>query len=580
MDLSLDDEPIEWAQASLFTPLPPKPIREQPLAPGVKARDYGLRWYQEEAKDAVFRSLSEHQSCLVVKATGLGKSRLLAAIAGDWEGDVLVLAHRDELIRQNAATLEQITGEQVEIEQADQRASSRARIVMASVMTVKSKARMDRLGKDRFSLIITDEAHHGTSVSYRKVYDFYSSAKHLGVTATPDRSDEKALGQIFEDVAYCMDIREGIEAGYLVPIIGRHCDIAEVDISGVDTSNGDLVAGQLDEAMLKGVEGIVKQTLEHYPDRRGPCFFPGVKSAEFAAQRFNALRPGSAVFVSGKTPEDERREAVRDFKEGRYQYFCNVGIAIEGFDDPSSDMVVHGCPTKSRSRHAQMSGRGTRCLAKVDSVPGREGSQKRRALIASSAKPNTVLLDFVGNVGRHTLCSPEDLLGGSFTEEEVALAKKKAKAGGDVLQNLQAARDELRRVAMKAQSQVKATISTVDPFQLLDIPDGEDTVSLRFGYRPATEGQRAALLKMGLKEGDLSTVSRSSASKLLDERGRRIEQGLASFKQLRALSKYGITDKSLTFEAAKGAMDYIQGNGWKVQDPARLHDILYRETTR
>jgi len=351
------------------------------FAPGVKPRNYGLRWYQEEARVAVLDAFQRVRSALVVKATGLGKTTLFGAVAGDWtQGDVLILAHRDELVGQAAKRIERMTGEQVEIEQAGQRASYRSRIVVGSVQSVTRQNRLDRMGTDRFGLVICDEAHHYTSATYRRPLEFFKNAKILGVTATPDRGDEKALGQIFEEVAYVMDIGLGIEHGYLCRVEAKRLDVGEVDLSGVKTQAGDLVASQLDEVILKHVEGIVKGVLQHYPDRKGPAFFPGVKSAELACQRFNALRPGCAAFIHAKTDPDERKEIIRDVHAGRYQFLCNVGIATEGFDWPEANIVIGGRATKSRALAAQMAGRGLRVLPGiVDHIPGKEGAATRRA---------------------------------------------------------------------------------------------------------------------------------------------------------------------------------------------------------
>ncbi len=546
------------------------------LAPGVKPRDYGLRYYQQDGKEAAEEALRRVRSALVVMATGLGKSRLLAAIAGDWPGDVLVLAHRDELIRQNAATLEQTTGEMVEIEQGDLRASPRARLVMGSIASF-SQQRCERMGKDRFSLIVVDEAHHACAASYRRVLDYFD-AKVLGVTATPDRADEKALGQVFDEVAYVREILEGIQQGYLVPLRGRSEEITGVDISGVETRQGDLVASQLDEVMVRNVEGIVKATTTLYPDRKGPAFFPGIKSAELAALRFNQVRPGSAAFLHAKTPEDERREIVRDIKEGRLQYLCNVGIATEGFDWPAADIVIDGFPTKSRSLYAQRCGRGTRVLPGiVDKLPGKVQASMRRAAIAASAKKECVLLDFVGNAGKHQLMGPEDLLGGNYTEAEVALAKKKKlTSNGNTMAALEAARAELRAIAGRVKSRVSHSGRDFDPFELVGLDrDKVMEIGQRWGYKPATEKQRAALLKFGVAEQDLQGLSLTAAGKMMDAFGKRIEKGLASFRQIQRLRREGLlVADDVLFRNASAVIDYIQKQprSW---DAGRANDLLH-----
>lgn len=548
------------------------------FAPGVKPRDYGLRWFQGDAKAAGEDALTRVRSAMIVMATGLGKTQTFAAVAGDWiQGDVLVLAHRDELVGQAAKRIEKMTGEQVEIEQADQRASYRARIVVGSVQSVMQQRRLDRLGPDRFGLIIPDEFHHYVAASFRKPLDHFHNAKILGFTATPDRADEKAMGKIVDEVAYVMDIGQGIEQGYLVPIHGRGVSLDEIDLSGVDTRAGDLVASQLDEAMLKATEGIVKTVLEMYPNRKGPAFFPGIKSAELACQRFNALKPGCATFIHAKTPEDERKEIVRDVHAGRYQFLCNVGIATEGFDWPGADIVIGGRPTKSRSLYAQMAGRGTRVLpGVVDHIPGKEGAADRRAAVAGSEKPHMVLLDFCGNDSKHSLVGPEDLLGGDYTEDEIKLAKKKTEGlGGNALQALEAARAEIRALAHAVQSRVKSTVRDFDPFNAFGIDREEIArVNARFGYVPASDKQRETLRKFGIDPSDLEGLSRQAAGRMMEKFVGRIEKGLASFKQLRLLRSMGVLAPADTSMAnASAAISHAKANPkW---DPKRMDQILH-----
>ena len=171
----------------------------------------GLRYYQQEAVDSVFEKLKEDRSTLVVMATGLGKTVLFCEVAKRWPGKVLVLAHRDELLSQTRSTLEKATGEWVELEQGMWKAGDQTRLVVGSVQTIYQQARLERFGAEHFSLIIIDEAHHAPAPTYRKVMDFFANAKVLGVTATPDRADEKAMGAIFDSVACVLDIEDGAE---------------------------------------------------------------------------------------------------------------------------------------------------------------------------------------------------------------------------------------------------------------------------------------------------------------------------------------------------------------------------------
>jgi len=181
--------------------------------------DDGLRWYQRESVDAIRRELLANRSTLIVMATGTGKTRCFSQLIREWDkGPVLVLAHREELIQQAKASLELIVGDYVDIERAQEQSSFRSRYVVGSIDSVRQKKRLERMGHERFSLVVVDEGHHIVSASYRKVLDWFGPAKILGVTATPDRADEKALGQIFDSVAYVYDIEAGIDDGFLVPL--------------------------------------------------------------------------------------------------------------------------------------------------------------------------------------------------------------------------------------------------------------------------------------------------------------------------------------------------------------------------
>lgn len=548
--------------------------------------DDGLRWYQCEAKACVLEALRESKdaSALVVMATGLGKSVLIRSICCDWDGPILILAHRSELVEQMRNHVEMATGEYVEVEQAQLRCSANTRIVVGSVDTVKQKKRLERLGPDRFSLVIVDEAHHYVAKTFRRPLDYFN-APLLGVTATPDRADEKALGQIFAQrgesgAAYLMDIEDGIADGHLVPLRGRSVTIEEIDLDNVGTSAGDLAAGQLDEEMLKGVEGIVEKTLELEPDRQALAFFPGVQSAEYAAAAFNRRIPGSAAFIHGGTPPEERKYLVKEFKRGGFLYFCNCNILTEGFDAPGADLVIQARPTKSRSLYAQMVGRVTRPLpGLLDHLRDRDQAEMRRRIIEQSGKPYSTILDFVGNGTRHALVTVADVLGGNYEEDEIARAKKKLEKNPDQdpSEALKKARKELQ--AIKAKVSMKARVMDFDPFRLLNVGEGDSAIKMRFGDKPATDRQLEVLKGMKIPDDYLDGLTKRDASKLISKAFERRDRGLATYAQIKRLARYGVNATDLSMPRASEVLDYIASVGWVTGniDPHRLDAIIHRK---
>lgn len=544
----------------------------------------GLRWYQRQACEELLEGFEAHRSQLAVLATGLGKSVIAGAMARYWLanklGNVLMLANRDELVQQGAGHLSRMCGEECQIEQGINRAGRNARLVMASIDTIKQPHRMERFGKSHFSLIIPDEAQHFVANTYVRPLEYFADAKILGLTATPDRADEKALGKVFDSVGYCRDILAGIEDGYLVPISGRQVELGEIQLDGLSKVAGDLAKGQLDEVMVRAVEGVVHKTLELERDRRAIAFWPGVKSAEYACERFNALEPDSTCFIHGKTEASLRQRLVADFRSGKFKRLMNVGIAIEGFDAPATSLIIQARPTLSRMFYAQTVGRGTRVLpGTVEHMDGEERAADRRAAIAASGKHNCTVLDFVGNSTKHALMSPEDLLGGDYSDAEVELAKKKAKKdpGGDVRQRLEEARRELAAVAAAVRSKVTASVRSFNPFQVLDVDLTSSTRDdLRWGRLPPTEAQIGALQKMKVPPGVLKGLSEREAKKLLAEQRRRYAAGLATYAQLAQLKRFGLEDASISFKGAGLALTYVSSCGWgkdRPVDNARVEQL-------
>jgi len=543
--------------------------------PDDRGNPHGLRYYQQDAIAASMEAFRTYRSALIEAATGTGKTITASALIDQWQGRVLFLAHREELITQAATAIGRITGEMVGIEQAELH-SGLERVVCGSVQTVHRKRRLERLAAlGGFSLIIVDEAHRSTASTYRKTLSFFPEAKVLGLTATPDRSDKVALGKVFETVAYRYGIEDGIQDGYLVPVEGQRAHVEEVDLSGLSAQ--DFTDKKLDDVMLKAVEGIVQTIIRDYGDRRGPVFFPGVMSSKYAAERLNALRPGCAASITQDTDPLERKRIVRAIHRGEIQYLCNVSVVTEGFDWPSADFVGMGAPTKSRLRYAQQAGRGLRVLPGV--VDHLVRADERRDAIAQSAKPMCVIADFVGNSGKHDLCSVEDVLGGKYTDDEKKEAKKRAKAagGGDPIQHLEEARrylKHLRDAAKSVKSKVQARTEAFDPFNVLHVKQRMDR---SYNFEPATDKQVDALTKWGIERNHAMRMSKQEAVKMMNTCIKRKELGLASYRQLRHLQQFGINDVNIRWERASAAMRYLKQKGWGKKgyvDPDALRRII------
>lgn len=435
-----------------------------------------LRPYQLDAMDGVDGMLVKHKSTLLEMATGLGKTVVFSYIADAWPGRVLVIAHRDELIRQAAEKIYQITGKPCAIEMGRESASNElygTKVTVASVQTLSRATRRSRFHPDHFSLLIVDEGHHAVALSYRGVLDYFAIAKKLFVTATPKRGDKIGLGAVCESVAFQYGIEPAINDGWLVPVKQQVVQVEGLDFSRVRTVASDLNQGDLDEILTeeKPLHSMCASAHEIIGNRQALWFCNSVEHARKTSGVLSRYVGDSVKFLSGDTPVEDRRDVVRHFKQNKIQHLVNCGLFLEGFDAPNTAAVVMGRPTKSLSLYMQVLGRGTRPLPGI--VDGVETPEGRKEAIAQSDKPNMVVIDFAGNAGRHKIIQAADVLGGRHPEAVREYAKKTMADEGravDIEDALERSKMELelweeeedRRKHVKAQASYQTY--EVDPF--------------------------------------------------------------------------------------------------------------------
>ena len=545
-----------------------------------------LRPYQQEACDAAEKELMNGSArTLVVMPTGTGKTICFIELLKRFRnrGRCMVIAHRNELIQQAVHRISEWTGEFPGIEKAElnthEASWCRPPIVVASIQTLISggeRKRMHRFVPSDFSLVIVDEAHHAVSSSYRAVLEHFKhdNCRTVGVTATPNRHDEAALGQVFDSCAYEMGLWDAISAGWLVPIQQKAVQIEGLDFSTCRTTAGDLNGRDLEAVMNeeKNMLGVASAAMDFTENRPTIIFAPSVSNAERLCEILNRpnYEPGSAVFVSGKTDQIDRDERVGGFRNGRYRFLVNVGIAVEGFDAPATSCVLMARPTKSRALYEQMLGRGTRPLP--GTVEWKDSDEDRTTAIANSDKPNMLVIDLAGNSGRHKLVNAFDVLGGEWSDDIAELAMRDATERGesvDVQKELALAAKKAKEERDRAEAakrkhiHAKAIYSsarTVDPFDVLDVNPYRMKAYER--NRDATESQKNCLIKFGLTPGDVENMPMNKARQLITSLIDRRKEGLCTYKQARQLQKRGLPT-NVSFELAGRWMTLIANNQWR-----------------
>lgn len=336
-----------------------------------------LRDYQIDMIERTREALKTNQ-CVVLQApTGAGKTVVAAYMLEQAKKrglTAMFLVHQNELIKQTSTSLWNYKIEHGFI--VSGRGRSPAPIQVASVMTLKN--RLDQY--DEPSLIIIDESHRALAASYLKIVEAYPNAKVVGLTATPQRTDGRGLGHLFQHIV------KGPSISYLTQI-GSLCDYElfgvpqKIDMSSVKNKLGDYAADDLEREVNKPT--ITGDAIEHWRALANGLvtvvMCVSIKHAEDVAAQFSAAGiPAEAIH--GKTKN--RDDVLERFESGVTTVLTSVQLLVEGYDHPAIAAVVWLRPTQSLSVFMQGNGRGLR---------------------PHHSKRHLTIIDHVGNFSRHGL---------------------------------------------------------------------------------------------------------------------------------------------------------------------------------
>ncbi len=342
--------------------------------------------YQQEVLESLDaeRKLHDRWRNLVVMATGTGKTVVSALdyqrLRSEGEVDsLLFVAHREEILQQSLRTFRAVMrdGSFGEMFVGGSRPTE-WRHVFSSIQSL-SRLDLEELDPDRFSMVIVDEFHHAEAQTYERVLQYLRPRVLLGLTATPERADGKDATRWFDGrVAAELRLWEAIDRGLLSPFqyFGLHDD---VDLQDVSWRRGRYDLEQLNSIYTGDTARalkIIQAVRDKVPDvraMRALGFCVGKDHARFMAERFNLSGIPSAA-VTADTPREERREALRDLRDGDLKVLFAVDLFNEGVDVPQIDTVLFLRPTESATVFLQQLGRGLRladdkaCLTVLDFI--------------------------------------------------------------------------------------------------------------------------------------------------------------------------------------------------------------------
>lgn len=397
------------------------------------------RNYQTAALDAM--RVASIQGCnrqLIVLPTASGKTHLFSQVPATMRmrrpDKMVVLCQSDEIAFQSHSKLRlENPTLHVGMEKAEFTSHPDDDIIVASIPTIGGTKmgedgrwiwgkRLARLNRDAIRYVIVDETHHITAPQYHGPLRYFGVMKNdpqhndpnkflLGVTATPNRSDNKGLEDFYDRIVYSRDIRSMISEGWLAPIEAHRVDTM-VDISKVTVRAGEFVKSELEE-QINTVERnnlIVDKYLELGEGAPFLAFTVDIAHTIDLTECFRA-RGIECYGIASKskatspwliTADNDRKTAIEKFTNGEFRGLLSCAALLEGFDAPRAMVGLDGAPTKSTLRFTQKAGRILRPFPAPEAAATWTGWRKRCA----------IWVDFVdGTAGRHSLMTAPSLLG-------------------------------------------------------------------------------------------------------------------------------------------------------------------------
>ncbi|WP_294728349.1 DUF3427 domain-containing protein, partial [uncultured Fusobacterium sp.] len=337
---------------------------------------------QVQALKNLEETRKENNRALLISATGTGKTYLSAFDVKQAKAKkILFVAHRKVILERSKISYQRILkNKNMEIFDNNFQINDKDEVVFAMVQTLNKEKNLNIFPKDYFDYIIIDEVHHGGAKTYQSIFEYFKPKFLLGITATPERTDDFNIYQLFNyNVAYEIRLQDAMKEELLCPF--HYFGISDIAIDGESIDEKTSIKNLTSDIRVKHI--LEKSQYYSYSGERLHCliFVSKVEEAKILVEKF--LEQGvKAIALSSENSDNEREEAIRKLEQGEIEYIISVDIFNEGVDIPCVNQVILLRPTTSAIVYIQQLGRGLRKYKNKD---------------------YTVVLDFIGNYEKNFL---------------------------------------------------------------------------------------------------------------------------------------------------------------------------------
>ncbi|MGF7013572.1 DUF3427 domain-containing protein [Ornithinibacillus bavariensis] len=298
---------------------------------------------------------------LVISSTGTGKTYLSAFDVRRFAPKkMLFIVHREQILNQAKSDFKRILGG-LEKDFGILSGSSKqtdARYLFATIQSISKRENLESFNPDEFDYILIDEVHKAGASSYLKVIDYFTPKFLMGMTATPERTDDFNIYELFDyNIAYEIRLQEALEEDMLCPF--HYFGVSDFEYEG------ELID---DTTILSKL--VTEERVKHILDKINYYGYSGtqVKGLMFCSRKEEAVKLSHAlnekglrtIALTGDNSQEERMWQVSRIENGALDYILTVDIFNEGIDIPSVNQVVMLRQTQSSIIFIQQLGRGLR----------------------------------------------------------------------------------------------------------------------------------------------------------------------------------------------------------------------------
>ena len=326
---------------------------------------------------------------------------------------ILFVAHREEILYQAEETFVRIHPTAKVGRYTGKRKELNVDMLFASIQTLGLQHHLDNFGVDYFDYIVVDEFHHASARTYQQLLSHFTPRYLLGLTATPDRTDQSDILSLCDDnLVYRSDLFEGITQDILAPFHYYGIGDDTVNYQEISWRNNKFDHNELVNQLATLARA--NHALKHWQElkqTRTLAFCISQKHADFMAEHF--VKQGIKAVSVHSESAIRRNDALSQLEAGTIEVVFSVDLFNEGVDLPSIDTVLMLRPTESKIIFMQQLGRGLRrCEGKdkliiVDFIGNHQSFFNKPEALFNIGKTNSAKKEYISDANDGSLVLPE-----------------------------------------------------------------------------------------------------------------------------------------------------------------------------